>query len=714
MIRSFVIAFVLMLASLPLPARAQVISDQVDTERASSVLISEKAGIMPGETIHLGLYQALQEGWHVYWRNPGDSGLAMNAEWIVPEGWQIGTAKYAVPHKLITGPLMTFVHEGEAVFLFPVTAPATATPGTVERLSLKVDYAICSDICVIENVDLAIAIPVVSVAAGIDASGGDLVAAALEALPVDAPFVVSAFDYHGQPAIKFFLTDIPAGEAYYFPNGEGLISPTKRAVFQADETGLIAVFTPDFNYTEALPADLSGVLTFTPKGSDTSAAAFKVSAPFGAAPASLPIIKGAEPTASASPAAPGRKNLLTILGLALLGGLILNIMPCVFPVVFLKAHALAQSAGETQSLVRRNGLAYTAGVVLAFLAIAAVLLALRAGGEQLGWGYQLQHPLPISIFAIVMMLIGLNLAGLFEIGTSAQGLGDGLTRKGGTGGAFFTGLLAVAVAAPCVGPFLGGALSFALNAPGLTGLAVFGVMGLGLALPFLVISFVPALAKILPRPGAWMNNFRQFLAFPMFATCIWLIWTLTQMAGTTGLVTLLSAMLLVALGAWIYGLGQRGLSKSLVAKLMALVSVIIAGVLVSGIAIAPRQAININTPGSDISALPTDIYSAARLAQLRDAGTPVFLEFTAAWCVTCQANKITALKRPRVIEAFHNTGTVYLVADWTLRDPEITQSLESYGRSGVPLYVYYGAGAEQGKILPQVLSVDLLIKTLNN
>lgn len=683
------------------PAAAQVASAPVKTGHALTQLVSEDTSIQPGGTITLGLHQVLQDHWHVYWSNPGDSGLPLTLAWDLPDGWSAGEIIFPAPQPLAFPPLMNYGHEGRPAFLVDMTAAPDAQPGDVATLKVRADWLICDDVCVPEMANLEIILPISEGPGAQDPLGGPIIAAARTKVPTSAPFAAAAYDIGGKPEISFAIADMPSGTPRFFPFAEGLIEPAGAADFQTSSGRLTARFVPSFEYSPATLTSLDGLLTFTKEGVKAPHTAYRVSVPFGPAPAGVSLGD-----------APPAQSVIAVLGLALLGGLILNIMPCVFPIIFLKAGSIAQSAATDMATVRRHGLFYTAGVILSFLAIAGVLLALRAGGAELGWGFQLQHPLPVSLFAIIMLLIGLNLAGVFEFGTSVQGLGNEMSSKGGNSGAFFTGLLAVAVAAPCVGPFLGGALSYGLTAPGAIGLAVFAVMGLGLALPYLLLSFSPALARLLPKPGLWMQTFKQFLAFPMFATCIWLIWTLTRMSGTQGLVMLLSAMLIIAFGAWIYGRSQ-GKGGGIASYVGALGAATAAIAIVSSIAIAPVAAVAVNAPGSgDRSKLPSDVFSAARLDSLRGEGTPVFVDFTAAWCVTCQSNKITAIKRARVIDAFHETGTVYMVADWTVQDAQITKMLEAFGRSGVPLYLYYAAGAAEPVILPQILTPDMMLKTL--
>ncbi|MEM9234611.1 MAG: thioredoxin family protein, partial [Pseudomonadota bacterium] len=368
----------------------------------------------------------------------------------------------------------------------------------------------------------------------------------------------------------------------------------------------------------------------------------------------------------------------------------------------------AAVAREDRSIIRLHGLLYTAGVLVAFAGLAAALLALRAGGEQLGWGFHLQSPLAIAVFAMVLFLIGLNLFGLFEIGSSVQGVGDNLASSGGGTGAFFTGLLAVAVAAPCIGPLLGGAVGLALSQSALTGILIFLMIGLGLAFPYLLLSLIPAAAALLPRPGAWMVTLRQLFAFAMFATVVWLVWVLSMQAGSSGILNLGLALLAISFGAWIFGRVQRGQS-GLLGRIAALAMVILAALPVSRITTADAMSGSLARLGE----VETAVWSEEILAEYRAAGTPVFVDFTAAWCITCQVNKRTVLDTSRVRTAFMETGTVYMVADWTNRDDNITAALEALGRAGVPVYLYYAPNATEPVILPQLLTVSGVLETIN-
>jgi thiol:disulfide interchange protein DsbD len=397
--------------------------------------------------------------------------------------------------------------------------------------------------------------------------------------------------------------------------------------------------------------------------------------------------------------------------LAFAGGILLNLMPCVFPILSMKAIALV-SHGANPRGARREALAFVAGVVGSFLALAGALIAARAGGEAIGWGFQLQSPLIVALLALIFLAAALNLSGLYEVGTSLQGLGSGLAGRGGVMGSVFTGALAVVVAAPCTAPFMGPALGYALTQPTLVALAVFVALGLGFAAPFAVLGFTPALIHRLPRPGAWMATVRNILAFPLYASAAWLVWVLAQQAGPDGLARLLAAMVALGAAAWTFGLAQRraaggGRSASL-AVLAALVLALSVG-LVAGRGYASEPSERGVSPASGPAAAP---FSPQTLAALRAQGRAVLVNFTAAWCVTCQVNERLALSSPAVASALRKADAAYLVADWTNRDASIAKALADQGRAGVPLYLIYGAGADSPVTLPQILTPGILVAAL--
>ncbi|HRD29916.1 MAG TPA: thioredoxin family protein, partial [Caulobacter sp.] len=407
-----------------------------------------------------------------------------------------------------------------------------------------------------------------------------------------------------------------------------------------------------------------------------------------------------------------RPSLLLALLFAFLGGVILNLMPCVFPILSMKATALAGHAHEAKA-ARHQGLAYLAGVLATFLALAGTLIALKAAGAAVGWGFQLQSPVAVAVLAVLMLLVALNLSGVFEIGTSLQGVGGRLADNSrGLLGSFLTGVLAVVVAAPCTAPFMGPAMGFALTQSPLVSLAVFAFLGLGLAAPFVALSFAPALLRLMPRPGPWMETLRNVLAFPMYGTAAWLTWVLAQQTGSLGLGMGLAAAVMAAFAAWLFGRSQRR-EKAPLQRGLSILALLAAAGLIYGLAIAPRATVALTEAAPQTRAdLPSEPWSPERVTALRAEGRPVFVNFTAAWCVTCQVNDAAAISRPAVAEAFKTAGAVYLVADWTNRDATIAAALAEHGRAGVPLYLVYGADGAPPTVLPQLLTEGMVVQAI--
>jgi thiol:disulfide interchange protein DsbD len=420
------------------------------------------------------------------------------------------------------------------------------------------------------------------------------------------------------------------------------------------------------------------------------------------------LVQGPLPAAAAglgASAAPSSTGLPLALGFALLGGLILNLMPCVFPVLSMKAAALAGHAHEPRT-ARLHGVAFLAGVLTTFLTLAAALIAARAAGETAGWGFQLQSPPVVAALALLMLLVALNLSGVFHIGASAQGVGAGLAGRSGMVGAFFTGVLAVVVAAPCTAPFMAAAMGYALVQPTIPALAVFAALGLGLAAPFVLVSFTPALLRRLPRPGQWMETLQRLLAFPMYGATAWLAWIFARQTGVAGLAELFAVAWLAALAAWLFGRSQRS-GRPLPYRLGSAAAGLLATAWLSVAALGAPGA----TPAP--GALPEEAYTPERLAALRAERKPVFVNFTADWCVTCKVNERVALSTAEVSREFQRNGVIYLKGDWTSRDPVIAAALAEHNRAGVPLYLLYAPGAAQPRILPQLLTTGAVIRAID-
>lgn len=683
----FALALAVGLSSATLAA--PVVSDNVATDNVATRLVLETNGVAPGQTIWVSVDQKIREHWHTYWLNPGDTGIATTIAWTLPDGWKAGDIVWPAPERFPIGPLVNFGYKDRSQLLVPVTAPVDAVPGNSVTLAARVDYLVCEEICIPESADLTMVVPVMADTAAEPELLAQF-AAARAALPVPSPY--KAVLYPGEKTHQLTLA-APGldqgrlGDVFFFPHNYKLAASGGAQKMRLDASGLTLTLTAG----GALPpGPATGVLTFTETldGQPPLRHALSIQADIGA-----PSSGG------------GETSLALALLLALAGGMILNLMPCVFPVLSMKALAL-MSHGAADA--RHHGLAYTAGVLACFAAVAGALIALRAGGAAIGWGFQLQDPVVVAILAYVMLLLGLSLSGLFTLGGSVMGVGQGLASRDGLAGSFFTGVLATIVATPCTAPFMGTALGFAITQPWPLALAVFLALGLGMALPFLALSWSPGLLRRLPRPGLWMERVKQALAFPLYASAAWLVWVLSIQAGPDALALVLAAMLLLSFAAWIYGQtrlsggGMRALGSGF--ALLALA----AGI---GGALTLRTAAPL--AAEDAAAKNYEPFSQARLAELTASGKPVFVNFTAAWCVTCLVNERTSLSGEAVKSAMAAKGVTYLKADWTNRDGDIARILESHGRSGVPLYLLYRPGQAKPDLLPQILTEGIILDALS-
>ena len=678
----------------------------VDTGHLTAELIAQTDGVQPGGSTWVALRQKIDKGWHTYWRNSGDSGEATKIGWTLPAGWQAGDFVWATPHRLPVGPLVNYGYSDEVLLPVKLTAPANARPGQTVTLKAAAAFLVCAEICIPEDAVLELTLPVTAAAPPPNDRWNGPIQAALNAAPKPAA-LTAAFD-RGNAGLSLAVTGAPlAGadmaDAYFFPFESTVIDHAKPQAIERGPQGLTLTIVPGYAFQNAAPpTTLAGVLTVGDK-------AYEISAAQGPAPAGA---AGLGPPARGADGAGGGLGLPLALGFALLGGLILNLMPCVFPVLAMKAASLA-GHGHDERAAKTQGLAFLAGVLVTFVALAAALIAVKAAGGEVGWGFQLQSPPVVAALALLMLLVALNLSGVFEIGTSAQGVGAGLAARGGLAGAFFTGVLAVVVAAPCTAPFMAPALGWALTQSAPAALSVFAALGVGFAAPFVAIAFVPALRKRLPKPGAWMGTFKAILAFPMYGAAAWLVWVLTLQAGPMALARLLAAAIVLALAAWMFGRAQiRAGSGRVGWTLGAPAAALALAALVASVWPAYEAAAPTTGASPEGASLAYEAYSPERLAALRAEGKPVFVNFTAAWCVSCQVNEQVALSTRGVADAFARTGVVYLKADWTKKDAEIAAALESYGRAGVPLYVVYGAKGGGEVILPQILTEGAVVRAL--
>jgi thiol:disulfide interchange protein len=665
-------------AQLPQPGKNSI----------AASLVAESAVVAPGQTVTLALMMRPSKGWHGYWKNPGDSGIETQIAWDMPAGFSAGPIQYPVPGRLIVAGLMNYVYEGDYAQLIDLKVPAGLAPGTKLPIRARVDYLACTkEVCVPETANVAV-----------DLEAGSAPAAQTNRAMFDRfrqalPKPLGSEARFERAGNRFRLAvPVPAGlelsEPYFFPLTDGALSyAAAQTVSRAGDTLIVETEAPA---NGASLAAVEGVLKLG-DGNGLSLEAVP-----GAVPAAGTMV-----SQEGVQAAPGASAILAALLGAIVGGLLLNIMPCVFPILSLKALSLAKAGGD-EGTARREAVAYTAGAVLICLGLGAALLALRAGGAAAGWAFQLQDPRVILALLLLITAVALNLAGLFEL--PALTGGGRLAERGGTSGAFWTGALAAFVATPCTGPFMGAALGAALVLPTVVALAVFAGLGFGLALPFLLLGFVPALRRRLPKPGLWMERLRRLLSVPMFLTALALAWILGRQAGVDGMALGLSAAMVVGLALWWVGRrqGQRSLWLPLAPAALAAVA---AMVLIPTAATEPAMA-------SSPSTLKSEPFSEDRLAALQQEGRPVFVYFTADWCVTCKVNEKGALEREQVAEAFAKSQVAVLVGDWTRGDAAIGRFLEKHGRSGVPLYLYYEPG-KPVEILPQVLTASRLVSMVS-
>lgn len=676
-----------LLLRAPASAQIDVVGDggpgPVKAQHLTVALITASSNIAPGGTLQAGLQFKLDSHWHVYWTNAGDAGGPPTIHWTLPTGIAADPMQFPIPSRLPLGPLMDFGYENDVVFPVKLTASPNAKPGPV-HLDAKIDWLVCREVCVPGKAHLGLNLNVVAGAAPA-APTGDL-AQALGLIPRPPPANVQFSVMGGrQDFVLTLITGKREGHAEFYPFDQEQIANAAAQAVEPLPNGvrLRVQRSPDLT---KLPATLHGVFKLS------ATEAYDVTA--AVVPGEVPVATGANQSSTPWSA----------IGLAFLGGIILNLMPCVFPVLFLKGLALVQSSAEERSRLRRHGLVYTLGILVSFWIIVAVLLALRSGGSEAGWGFQLQSPTFVALLAAGIFFFALSLAGQFELGLSLTSVGGDLAKKPGYTGSFFTGVLATIVATPCTAPLMGAAIGFALAQSAGVTFAVFTALALGLATPYLLLSFQPAWTRLLPRPGAWMETLRHLTSVPLFGTAIWLAWVYGYLysgeggVGVPGVdhtVHLLWCFLGLAIAGWVLGKWPARWKSAVAA-------VVIAAIALSIPLYQPKDTTLVWQP-----------YSQQTLDQARTAGHPVFIDFTAAWCLSCQVNERLVLKSAEVQREFRKGNITLLKADWTHYDPEITKALASVGRSGVPTYVIYPAGKDgRADVLPELLTKQIVLDAL--
>jgi thiol:disulfide interchange protein DsbD len=655
-------------------------------------LVNEEFAVYAPDAIDAGLYFKLEPGWHVYWKNAGDSGEPPKIEWTLPKGVQAEPMQFPAPKRLPLGPLMDFGYEDEVLFPVRLLVDSTVKAGSTIHLAAKVSWLVCREVCIPGKANLELDVPVIAGKPGGNGIVIDLFKRLDGAMPQPLPENQKAVFQQTPTGFRVAVeTGQRESSAEFFPADQDILDNPAPQKVTPTAKGFVLDLKKDANLA-ANPAQLKGVLELS------GGRAYDIAAVSG-------TVSG--PAAVGAPAL-AWGVLARTAGLAFLGGLLLNLMPCVFPVLFLKGLALVNSGNEERSKLRVHGFVYAAGILVSFWALVAALLGLRAAGSTLGWGFQFQSPVFLSLMAGLLFFLGLSLAGQFEIGLTLTSAGGSLAAKQGYTGSFFTGVLAVVVATPCTAPFMGAAVGYALAQSAAVTFAVFTALALGLAAPYVVLTLQPAWTRLLPKPGAWMEVLRQAVAVPIFGTVIWLAWVLAQAYGASILAALLVGFLLLAIAGWFLG---RWPAKRW--------ATVVAGVTVLGVVaisvVAPNELDNASSTSNGdrlvmVAGTPGvwEPWSAKAVSQYQAQGRPVFVDFTASWCLSCQVNERVALQQPQVQQAFKDANVALLKADWTQHDDAIAQTLAGLGRSGVPAYALYAPGQSEPVLLPEVLTPGIV------
>ena len=662
-------ALMLACAAVWAGAPPKIAPDAVDAPHVHVQLVAPKDQIYPGGENQVGLYFKLEPGWHVYWKNAGDSGEPPQIRWALPDGVTAEAMQFPAPQRLPLGPLMDFGYENEVLFPVKLDVAPTVKQGKAV-LDAHVNWLICREVCIPGKAELATMLdmypsqpPVVTGSA----ADAELMKRLASTLPTAPP---AGFAAVFQATKDGFRLGITTGKrerrAVFFPADQNVLDNPAPQKARLTAQGVVLDLTKDANLTRT-PAELGGVLELG------DGRAYTIAAVPG-------IVKVGWPWA----------EILRSAALAFLGGLLLNLMPCVFPVLFLKGLALVNSGNEERKTLRAHGFVYAAGIVASFWALVGALLGLRAAGATLGWGFQFQSPVFLSLMAGLLFFIGLSLAGQFEMGLTLTSAGGGLAAKQGYTGSFFTGVLAVVVATPCTAPFMAGAIGYALAQPAAVTFAVFTALALGLAAPYCALTLQPAWTRLLPKPGAWMEVLRQAVSVPVFATVIWLAWVLAQAYGAAVLAAALTGFLLLAVAGWFLGRWPARRWATAVAGVIVLAVIALCVAAPGKLQAAPTM--ETGTPAGAQSGAQWQAWSAALQSSYQAEGRPVLVDFTASWCLSCQVNERVALERPEVEKALADAHVALLTADWTRHDEAITDALAALGRSGVPAYALYAPG----------------------
>lgn len=700
----------------------------VKTPHVEAQLIARDAAFTPGKPIQVALRLKIIDHWHTYWRNPGDSGLPTRLKWTLPTGFETGEIQWPYPTQLPLGPLMNFGYEGEVLHLVTIQSSAKFTAGESATFTAKADWLVCADVCIPEEGVVSLTLPAIASTPLADPRWAKSFAVASAALPTttlkDVSVKIDGLTMRITANTTALAAANKSASVLFYPHRDDVIANAAKQVFARTPDG----FTLDVTLAEPRNAELKildGVMVAGGKnltfGAPVNARAVTISAPvvYGAAVTGTTNANTNENTNTSVGELVQAKmvedsrlagTFISAIVFAFLGGLLLNLMPCVFPVLGIKVMGFVENAHGDNRILRRQGGAFLVGVVLSFLLLAGLMLGLRAAGQSIGWGFQLQEPVFVAGLAVLFFLMALNLSGVFEMGVSLQaaaGNADMRPSRDPIVGAFISGVLATLVATPCMAPGLGASVGFTLGQSAPIALLVFLAIAIGLALPVVLLSLFPALLRYLPRPGAWMETFKQFMAFPLYATVVWLVWVIGAQTSNDGVAKLLVGLTLIALAAWVFGRWQVANHR--------LASLAGATIAALGIAMAWAGA-NSESPtaGPTVAGEAAWVpYSAEKIAALRGQGKAVFVDFTATWCITCQVNKRVALNQADVVKRMAEANVVRMKADWTKRDAAITAALASFGRNGVPLYVLYPPKGEP-RVLPELLTPDIMLAAIDD
>lgn len=696
--------------SLPILAQVQ------QSQHSEAELVSEVESIQPGQPFWVALRLKAEEHWHTYWQNPGDSGLATSIKWELPTGFSADPILWPYPERIDVPPLTSFGYDGEVFLLVKITPPSTISESNVKLVGNS-KWLICKELCLPAGAKVELTLPVKNETPKLNAKWSQAFADTRTKHPITSTeWQFSAATNKDEILIKVVPPVNFKGEINkltFFPTEGEVVQNSGNQNLQKTGNDYTLTIKRAPEITE-IPKELKGVLvSSTPWKTDGKEKAVAVNLAIAGDIAVLGNINSTD--SSNTPAVTTNPNTLSSIWLAVvfsfIGGLILNLMPCVLPVLSIKVLGFVKQAEEDKSKTWQHGLVFTLGVLISFWVLGGSLMLLRAGGEKLGWGFQLQSPVFLVCLATLFFLFGLNLFGVFEVGTSLMGVGQDAMGKSGFFGSFASGVLATLVATPCTAPFMGSALGFAITQPIWASMLIFSAVGIGMAFPYVLLASIPALLKFVPKPGVWMETFKQFMGFLLMATVVWLIRVLGLQAGVDVVVTLLLAFVVMSVGVWVLGRWGNLMNANRTRRIaQAVMLVLVASSLTFAISTARNEAVNPQvgqTPSPD--GIAWQAFSPKLIDDLRAQGKPIFLDFTAAWCLSCKVNEKITFSSQAVKDEIVKQGIIPVKADWTSRDENITQMLEKFGRSGVPLYVLYNPKEKDPIILPEVITPDIVL-----